>query len=98
MPTYTAQATVTGEVVLDTGTNDLEESFHIVGDVLKDGQPIGSFDRRFGPQTPNQEIRIELLGAIRDIVEQDIVDTAQAALDQRAQAIEDAINTWEKIL
>lgn len=97
MATYTAQATVEAQVTQEP-SGDMVEHFALSVDVLKDGVVIGSFQRNYGVTVTNQEIRIDVEGAIRDIVEGELIGTAQAALDIRANAIETAINTWQKVL
>ena len=98
MATYTTIAEVTGKAELDPGTGEMTEYFDIQIIVNKDGEEIGRVDRQLRSGSSNSEIRDFVLGEIRTIVEEDLIETSMADLATRALSIEQAINLWEKVL
>jgi len=98
MTTYTAKSIVTGEAIYEPATDEMIEAISIGVRVFKDGVAIGEFELRYSAAADNEQIRQEVLGNIRSVVEQEIIGSTQMALDQRAGAIQAAIDTWEKVI
>ena len=97
MPTYTIRATVS-IVTEDPGDGSLEQLISILAAVDRDDVEIGTFLQRYGVETSNAAIRDGIAGRVREIVYQDNMDLKATADQERAAAIQLAIENWSLTL
>lgn len=96
MATYTVQSTVEARMEYDPGQGDAQSVFWLDVHVLEDGVEIGQKQFYINTDATNQEIRLQILGEIREIVNLHLLAQEQATLDARAATIQNALDNWER--
>ena len=92
MPTYSVDATVT------VASNEGDIGFDLNVAVLRDAVEIGRIRQFYGQSVTNPEMAADMRAKVVAIVDADYDGLARTALEQRAAAIEAALDSWDKTL